>query len=287
VVVGDLIGSGVSQEQAIVGDTPNLEARLQGVAEPNSVVIAESTRRLVGSLFEFEDLGAKDLEGIAGAVRAWTALRPSSVESRFDALHAGDLTGLVGRGEELELLLRRSNKRNAHSLTRRRPCGLGESLRCAHHGLQHLKAREIIPAPRLAIERELAIVAEPGALILRQRLRDRFAAGAPRQGLPERKDVQQGVVEATAGHWTRYVSGIADERHVPRNEPRRYILGDRSAEATSRAQTHLDRAPPRIRPEFPRAILKGSARSAGMADGTIEWRTFPPSTAPVFRSNSS
>ena len=75
VVVGDLIGSGPSQEQAIVGETPNLAARLQGVAEPNSVVIAESTRKLVGNLFELEDLGAQDLKGIAGPVRAWTALR--------------------------------------------------------------------------------------------------------------------------------------------------------------------------------------------------------------------
>ena len=76
VVVGDLIGSGASQEQAIVGETPNLAARLQGIAEPNSVVIAESTRKLVGNLFELEDLGAKDLKGIAGPVRAWAALRP-------------------------------------------------------------------------------------------------------------------------------------------------------------------------------------------------------------------
>ena len=110
VVVGDLIGSGASQEQAIVGETPNLAARLQGIAEPNSVVIAESTRKLVGNLFELEDLGAQDLKGIEGPVRAWAALRPSSVESRFDALHATGLTELVGREEELELLLRRWSK---------------------------------------------------------------------------------------------------------------------------------------------------------------------------------
>jgi tetratricopeptide (TPR) repeat protein len=110
VVVGDLIGSGASQEQAIVGETPNLAARLQSIAEPNSVVIAESTRRLVGNLFELEDFGAKDLKGVAELMRAWAALRPSSVESRFDALHAGALTELVGRKEELELLLRRWSK---------------------------------------------------------------------------------------------------------------------------------------------------------------------------------
>jgi len=107
VVVGDLIGSGTSQEQAIVGETPNLAARLQGVAEPNMVVIADSTRKLLGNLFELEDVGAKDLKGIGGRVRAWAALRPASVESRFEALHASGLTELVGREEELELLLRR------------------------------------------------------------------------------------------------------------------------------------------------------------------------------------
>ena len=101
VVVGDLIGAGASQEQAIVGETPNLAARLQGIAEPNGVVIAESTRKLLGNLFELEDLGAKDLKGMAVPVRAWAALRASSVESRFEALHTSGLTALVGREEEL------------------------------------------------------------------------------------------------------------------------------------------------------------------------------------------
>jgi class 3 adenylate cyclase len=107
VVVGDLIGSG---EQEIVGETPNLAARLQSVAEPNSVVVAESTRKLLGSLFELENLGPQELKGIAGPVRAWAALRPASVEGRFEAMHASGLTDLVGREEELDLLLRRWSK---------------------------------------------------------------------------------------------------------------------------------------------------------------------------------
>src|SRR6202046_3333152 len=107
VVVGDLIGSGEAQERGIVGETPNLAARLQALAEPNMVVIAEGTRRLLGDLFELGDLGPKDLKGIAWPVRAWVALRASSVESRFDALHTTGLTALVGREEELEFLLRR------------------------------------------------------------------------------------------------------------------------------------------------------------------------------------
>jgi class 3 adenylate cyclase/tetratricopeptide (TPR) repeat protein len=107
VVVGDLIGWGTAQEQGIVGETPNLAARLQGVAEPNMVVIAEGTRRLLGHLFDLQDLGAKDLKGIAGPVKAWAALRASSVASRFEALHASGLTALVGREEESDSLLRR------------------------------------------------------------------------------------------------------------------------------------------------------------------------------------
>jgi class 3 adenylate cyclase len=106
VVIGDLIGSGEAQERGIVGETPNLAARLQAVAEPNAVVIAESTRKLVGNLFELEDLGKKDLKGVAGPTIGWAALRPASIESRFDALHATGLTELVGREEELDLLAR-------------------------------------------------------------------------------------------------------------------------------------------------------------------------------------
>jgi class 3 adenylate cyclase len=110
VVVGDLIGAGEAQERGIVGETPNLAARLQGVAEPNTVVIAESTRKLLGNLFELDDLGARELKGIAEPIRAFAALRPSAVESRFEALHASGLTELVGREEELEILLRRWSK---------------------------------------------------------------------------------------------------------------------------------------------------------------------------------
>jgi class 3 adenylate cyclase len=115
VVVGDLIGSGASQEQAIVGDTPNLAARLQGIAGPNSVVLAESTRRLVGSLFELEDLGPQEIKGVSGLPRAWAALRPASVEGRFEAMHGSGLTDLVGREEELDLLLRRWSRAKSGS----------------------------------------------------------------------------------------------------------------------------------------------------------------------------
>src|SRR5215475_11343735 len=106
VVVGDLIGAGETQERGIVGETPNLAARLQGIAEPSIVVICDSTRRLVGNLFELEDIGPRDLRGLARPARAWAALRASSVASRFEAMHASGLTALVGRNKEFELLIR-------------------------------------------------------------------------------------------------------------------------------------------------------------------------------------
>jgi class 3 adenylate cyclase len=80
VVVGDLIGGGSAQEQSVVGETPNLAARLQSLAEPNAVVIAASTRRLVGDLFECSDLGIVEVKGIDVPVPAWQVLRPSIVE---------------------------------------------------------------------------------------------------------------------------------------------------------------------------------------------------------------
>jgi class 3 adenylate cyclase/predicted ATPase len=107
VVVGDLIGAGAAQEQAVVGETPNLAARLQSLARPGAFLIDTNTRRLVGDLFEFDDLGGVEAKGFPGAVPAWHVLRPSMVESRFEALRASSLTPFVGREEEIEFLLRR------------------------------------------------------------------------------------------------------------------------------------------------------------------------------------
>src|SRR5271169_3683915 len=107
VIVGDLIGEGSAQEQLVVGETPNLAARLQALAEPGAVVIAAGTRRLVGELFEYGDLGAIEVKGIAGPVPVWQVLLPSVVASRFEALRGSALTRLVGRDEEIHLLLRR------------------------------------------------------------------------------------------------------------------------------------------------------------------------------------
>jgi len=106
VVVGDLIGAGAAQERGVVGETPNLAARVQALAEPGTLVIADSTRRQIGALFEIEDLGLRTLAGFAERQRAWRIIGESGVLSRFEALRS-EATPLVGRGEEIDLLSRR------------------------------------------------------------------------------------------------------------------------------------------------------------------------------------
>ena len=106
VVVGDLIGAGAAEERGVVGETANLAARLQTLAEPGTLVIADSARRQIGALFEVEDLGPQPLAGFAELKRAWRVLGESSVLSRFEALRS-EATPLVGRDEEVDLLLRR------------------------------------------------------------------------------------------------------------------------------------------------------------------------------------
>ncbi len=105
-VVGDHIGSGSSQEQAVVGEVPNMAARLQSIAEPNTVVLSDSTRELVGSLFEFADLGPQELKGIAGSQPLWRVLRETTIDSRFNDSRSKE-TPFIGRAEELEIMLRR------------------------------------------------------------------------------------------------------------------------------------------------------------------------------------
>ena len=105
-IVGDLIGEGSAQEQAVVGETPNLAARLQALAGPNMLVISEATRRQIGGLFDLEDLGPLRLAGFAEPQGAWRVLGESGEVSRFEALRSGE-TPLVGREEEVELLIRR------------------------------------------------------------------------------------------------------------------------------------------------------------------------------------
>src|SRR6516225_8333119 len=148
VVVGDLIGSGVSQEQAVVGETPNLAARLQALAEPGSIVIDPQTRRQTAALFEYADLGQVELKGFAQNVQAFRVLRESNIASRFEALRSAE-TPLVGREEELDLLLRRwqqAKERNGRVVLIFGEPGIGKSrLAEALHerlgGEEHIRLR--------------------------------------------------------------------------------------------------------------------------------------------------
>jgi predicted ATPase/class 3 adenylate cyclase len=113
VVVGDLLGEGSEQKQAVVGETPNLAARLQALAEAGTIIVAESTHKLLGGLFELADLGTRDLKGFASPIRAWRVVGERQTEGRFEALHGHQITPLIGREHEVGLLLERFERARA------------------------------------------------------------------------------------------------------------------------------------------------------------------------------
>src|SRR4029450_5104896 len=129
VVVGDLIGEGPSQEFALVGEAPNLAARLQQIAKPNQILVAPSTRRLVGGLFEFADLGGQEIKGHSGPVHVWSALRSSGV-SRFEPRQSVRRAPLIGRDPELTVLqssFEKAKQANGQFVTVSGEPGVGKS----------------------------------------------------------------------------------------------------------------------------------------------------------------
>ena len=155
VVVGDLIGQGAAQEQAVVGETPNLAARLQVLAEPGTVVIAPNTRRLTAGLFDYKDLGAIEIKGLAAPVTASRVLRESGAESRFEALRAtrhptrrprrgaGDAGAALAAGEERRGLRRADLRRARHRQVAPRP----DADRSARRRAVHPPAHVLLAAP--------------------------------------------------------------------------------------------------------------------------------------------
>ena len=133
-MVGDLVGRGAAQEQAVVGETPNLAARLQALAEPGSVVIAESTRRLLGGTFELKALGPQTLKGFDAPVPAWAVLREAENVSRFEASRSQGMTPFVGREQEVALLLRPLARRDRGRGPGRAALGRGRHRQVAHSG---------------------------------------------------------------------------------------------------------------------------------------------------------
>ena len=107
VVIGELVGEGISEAGAISGETPNLAARLEQLAAPGEVVVGPTAWRILGGAFDVEDMGAREIKGIAAPVRAARITGERRVQSRFEARQVGTLTALVGREAELDTLLRR------------------------------------------------------------------------------------------------------------------------------------------------------------------------------------
>ena len=107
VVVGELIGEGDARERSVFGDAPNLAARLQAIGSPGTMVVAEATRRLLGNVFHLRDLGPQMLKGFSDPVRAWSVLRPAENVSRFEQVRSNTVIPLVGREQELALLIER------------------------------------------------------------------------------------------------------------------------------------------------------------------------------------
>ena len=136
VVVGETLGEGSSQEQVVIGETPNLAARLQGIAEPNAVVIADGTRHLLGRIFDLEDLGPRFLKGMANPVPSWRVVGEHAAESRFEAGHAQRATGFFGREREVDLLMDRwvrrkmAKVRSSSCPARPESASRGSSRRC-------------------------------------------------------------------------------------------------------------------------------------------------------------
>ena len=158
VVVGDPLSEGPGREQSVVGEAPHLAAGLQALARPDTVVIAAGTRRLVGALFEYRDLGAVAVQGIVEPVPAWQVLRPSIVASRFEALRGSALSPLVGREEEVGLLLRRWTRAKAGDRPGR--AGLG---RARHRQVAHRRDTGGAPPYRAAFSPAVFLLAlSPG-----------------------------------------------------------------------------------------------------------------------------
>ena len=130
VVIGDIHGKGVMENNAVLGDTPNLAARLQGISEPNTIVISTDTRHLTAELFEYQDLGRHQLKGISEPAPAWRVIRSTTPESRFEAVRGNSLTPMFGRDQELALLLERwakAKERNGQVVLLVGEPGIGKS----------------------------------------------------------------------------------------------------------------------------------------------------------------
>jgi class 3 adenylate cyclase len=206
VVVGDLIGQGSAQEHAVVGETPNLAARLQALAEPGGVLIADSTRRLLGDAFELKDLGEQELKGFAARTRVFAVLHEKEDVSRFEATRAQRMTLFVGREPEVALLLDRWRDASAgkgkvalharlllQPVARRRLGAVGavqaqSSLKLGHRGPKGgvLGPQRLILGPQRLFSQTAALPSRPAAPPSRRATPRSRAAAVQRRRAPAR-----------------------------------------------------------------------------------------------------
>jgi len=155
-VVGDLVGEGASQEEAVVGETPNLAARLQGLVEAGGVVVAEPTRRLLGEVFDLADFGRLELKGFSTPVRAWRVIGERPAKSRFEAAHPTGMTQLISRQHELSLLLDRWTEAKALLIVAAEADGTG---------IGRIRMRRLPAVTRAAVHGFIRAAVDPGSTV--------------------------------------------------------------------------------------------------------------------------
>ena len=214
VVVGEQMGARQSEERAAVGETPNLAARLQAMAQPGEVLVATNTRRLVGGHFECAPLGSLSLKGIDAPVEAYRVVRENIGVSRFDAMHTGGLTPFVGRDEEMELLLRRWQQAKAGRgrvvLLAGEP-GIGKS-RITAALLAKLEPNSLVRMRYFCSERHTQSALHPVAQQL-----ERAAVIDPDDTTTQRLDKLEALLAPTSQDLKRDVVLISDLLAIPTN----------------------------------------------------------------------
>src|SRR6516162_1299694 len=201
----------LAQERGVVGETPNLAARLQSLSAPNTLVIAEATRRQIGGLFDLEDLGPQQLAGFGEPQHAWQVLNESDEVSRFEALRSGE-TPLVGREEEMELLLRRWQQAKAGRgrvvLLAGEP-GIGKS-RITAALLAKLEPNSLVRMRYFCSERHTQSALHPVAQQL-----ERAAVIGPDDTTTQRLDKLEALLAPTSQDLKRDVVLISDLLAIP------------------------------------------------------------------------
>ena len=212
VVVGDIVRQGAAQEQVIVGDTPNLAARLQGLADAGGVVISSATRRLIGDRFRLADLGRRGVTGLVDPVEAYAALGVSQTESRFDAAHSARLTAFVGREAESAELIARQRRAwggEGHTVLISGEAGIGKSR------LSAWLAAQVADIPHTRLRYQCSPYHRDSALYPFVQQFERAAGIAPQEPSEVKLDKLEKVLGLATGRTSEVVPLIASMLSIP------------------------------------------------------------------------